>query len=650
MRDRDHWTPASLQPNVRRGGRLSVVAAAGLGAGIAIAAHAGTAPPLYYTIQPIGLNDPAHTYLNGLTKNVPQYVNAAGQVEGYALTYAQQAGTMQQQSADGWTFDPASGASRQVGLLDAAHTGYSVNGINASGQAIGAAQWHTSSLSGFDSWLYQPSTHATTLIGPTDAAHSYPGAGARENLPTALNAAGQVIGVSTTSTGNDAWLYNPANSSVKLLGLRDADHTAANGGAVHTAVGINAGSQVAGWSSRYVNNSGGSDAWIYNPTAGTTTIIGLTDPAHLTGGSNPANQPIFLNDAGQVVGTAPRVRVGSYLPGSYLGQDAWLYDPVKQTSIVIGPSDANHTNSFGGPENVPVALNGAGQILGNAPAHSAQQDAWLYDATTNTLRIIGLNDPLHAPSVGSAYNNAMFLNSAGQAVGIAWRYAPWGNNGQDAWFYDPRQQKSIVMEITASPTASVSAKPAYLGDDGTVLGTYQTSSPANLAGVFSWSVAWGFRDVGLAVQGGLAAQGWEGLNGVIGQDAAGDIVGYGSLAGVGGETAFRLTPGPAALAGDVNLDGKVDFADLLAVAQDYGRTGATWSLGDFNGDGIVDFADLIALARNYGRTGAAGAAMAAANVELGRSVPVPEPLGGAAVAMLVPLALLPHRRWQIAAH
>jgi len=51
------------------------------------------------------------------------------------------------------------------------------------------------------------------------------------------------------------------------------------------------------------------------------------------------------------------------------------------------------------------------------------------------------------------------------------------------------------------------------------------------------------------------------------------------------------------LAGDANLDGKVDFADLLVVAQRYNGAAAGWIDGDFNFDGKVNLSDLLALAR-----------------------------------------------------
>lgn len=54
--------------------------------------------------------------------------------------------------------------------------------------------------------------------------------------------------------------------------------------------------------------------------------------------------------------------------------------------------------------------------------------------------------------------------------------------------------------------------------------------------------------------------------------------------------------------GDINLDGKVDFNDLLTLAQNYGSNNAAWCEGDLNSDGSVGFADLLLLAQHYGDT------------------------------------------------
>lgn len=54
--------------------------------------------------------------------------------------------------------------------------------------------------------------------------------------------------------------------------------------------------------------------------------------------------------------------------------------------------------------------------------------------------------------------------------------------------------------------------------------------------------------------------------------------------------------------GDINLDGVVNFTDLLDLAQHYGQTNMNWDQGDLNYDGVVNFADLLGLAQNYGGT------------------------------------------------
>ncbi len=54
-------------------------------------------------------------------------------------------------------------------------------------------------------------------------------------------------------------------------------------------------------------------------------------------------------------------------------------------------------------------------------------------------------------------------------------------------------------------------------------------------------------------------------------------------------------------AGDANMDNFINFADLVRVAQNYGKSGGFWNDGDFNYDGNVDFADLVALAQHYGQ-------------------------------------------------
>jgi hypothetical protein len=58
------------------------------------------------------------------------------------------------------------------------------------------------------------------------------------------------------------------------------------------------------------------------------------------------------------------------------------------------------------------------------------------------------------------------------------------------------------------------------------------------------------------------------------------------------------------LAADANRDRKIDFGDLVTLAQNYGTAGKTFSQGNFNYDpaGNIDFQDLVLLAQRYGTT------------------------------------------------
>jgi hypothetical protein len=87
------------------------------------------------------------------------------------------------------------------------------------------------------------------------------------------------------------------------------------------------------------------------------------------------------------------------------------------------------------------------------------------------------------------------------------------------------------------------------------------------------------------------------------------------------------------LAGDATLDGRVDFDDLVKLAQNYNVADGqrAWVNGDFDYDGDVDFEDLVKLAQNYNSrlptdaAGLAGAPAGFAGDVAAAMAAVPEP-------------------------
>jgi hypothetical protein len=464
---------------------------------------------LQYSVQPVGLPDPAAANPNGYFSNQVVSLNDAGDVVGTAANAVdsdQQQAWIYQSSAqttieiglltgaydafgfthndveslcpdgevvgiatrydanelgynngsDAWVYSPTTGKTQLIGLGDPAHVradGYSTNRPyywNASGQVAGMSERY-GSVSAEDSWFYEPTTQSTYTIGLFDAVHTAT-TGAYMNSLVAMAENGEVAGEAFRYSGNtavttDAWAYSPTTHTTLQIGLTDAAHLGS------TITGVNAGGQIIGTTDRTID---GTDAWVFSPTTNVSLAIGLTDPAHTAADGSSTNSPQLINDAGQVAGVANR-----YIAGQPRGQDAWVYSPTTHLSHVIGLTDAAHTDANGSVNNTSLLQNQAGTIVGTSFV-SFRTDTWLYSPATNATTLIGL------PGSGSYENQPQMLTESGFVVGYlgrtSWLYSPVTNTTRQIGIYDSRHAGHEVAEY--SNLAGMVAGYAYSEKDG----------------------------------------------------------------------------------------------------------------------------------------------------------------------------------------
>jgi hypothetical protein len=294
--------------------------------------------PVTQTTQMIGLADDEHTQTGGYHQNTPRAINDAGQVDGTAERfngntaegtdawfYDPSVGTAQVIGPTGPDSTDPTG-----------YRYNDVVAMNNAGQVVGSSlKYNGATWLGQETWLYDSASSTTSVIGLTDAAHTGTN-GETSNIPVAMNSGGQVIGYAGAYVGEvnrhtDAWEYNPTSQSSQMIGLYDSAHRASDGSALSWPVALNNGGQVVGYASRYIADTyAGRDAWEFNPANQTTKIIGLIDAAHTNSDGYYDDEPTLINASGMVAGNSNR-----YQGDTYLGNDSWIYDPSNDENYTL---------------------------------------------------------------------------------------------------------------------------------------------------------------------------------------------------------------------------------------------------------------------------------------------------------------------------
>jgi probable HAF family extracellular repeat protein len=365
------------------------------------------------------------------------------------------------------------------------------------------------------------------------------------------------------------------------------------GGANSYAAAINAGGQIVG---RSQTTAGVTHSFLWTP-GGTDGVAGNVQMKDLnpTGGSSQANA---INFSGQIAGV---MAVAG--PGMQVNDRAYLYTNGKANQLPL-PTTGNYATSYA------YGINDAGKVVGEVYANQAATGhAFIYDGATSTE----LGD------LGGGSSTALAINKNDKVVGYSANL-----DGFDRAF--------LYSDGAMTDLGTLGGNYAYangINNNDQIVGGSFTDATDSIYHAFS-SDGTTMTDLNTRIT--SRAADWV-LTEAKDVNDAGAIVGVGKL--LGAKHAFLLRP---LAPGDATADGKVDFNDLVRLAQNYNSPDTLdWEHGDFTGDGHVDFNDLVGLAQNYNSVQFQTDVQAA-------FAPVPEPSAAGALVCAGVLGLMRRRR------
>ena len=305
--------------------------------------------------------------------------------------------------------------------------------------------------------------------------------GGNETEAEAINNSGQVVGDSTTSNGiNHAFIWQNGKMTDlgTLGGVNRSNSPDPNYGDAAGATAINSAGQVIGWS--YVNSST-EHAFIWQNGK-------MTDLGTQSGFANSIAEAV--NDSGQVVGSL--TTNSGIFPGA---EHAFIWQNGHMTDL----------GTLGGATSSVVAIDNAGQVIGNSTTNTGVTHAFIWQ--NGHMTDLGLL-PGFTNSVATA------MNSSGQVVGNtsagATRHAfIWQNANMTDLGTLPGFTGSVAAAINSSGevvgylTTGTGATDAFVWQNGKMI-DLNTLLPANSGWILA--DARGINDSG-------QVSGWGILNG-----------------------------------------------------------------------------------------------------------------------------------------
>jgi hypothetical protein len=173
------------------------------------------------------------------------------------------------------------------------------------------------------------------------------------------------------------------------------------------------------------------------------------------------------------------------------------------------------------------------------------------------------------------------------------------------WQWDGRDPRTITLqEIPTSPLSFDASQALGISADGsTIVGYRNTGFPPRVQPrAARWrktGSGWVYENLNQVYSNLLTDGSVLLVANAISPDGR-HIVGWGYNGTRRRQEAFLLSLPCASHQGDVNMDGCVDDADLLAILFAFGSTGSNVGRADINCDGVVDDADLLTVLFNFG--------------------------------------------------